>query len=280
MGEITLEQQTQSVPPKSDLEFRRLLEKLPAAAYTCDAAGLITYFNRRAVELWGREPKLNDAADRFCGSFKLFASDGSPIPHDRCWMALALQDGKEYNGQEIIIERPDGGRWTALAHANPFHDESGRVVGAVNVLVDITERKRAEEALREADRNKSEFLAMLAHELRNPLAPIRNGLQIMQLAGNDGVVAAQARSMMERQLGYMVRLIDDLLDMSRITKGRVQLYREPIDVAAVVQDAVETSRPLIEDSGHTLTVTLPPQAHRRERRPNPIGSGIRQPAQQ
>lgn len=90
---------------KSDLEFRRLLEKLPAAAYICDANGLITYFNQRAIDLWGRAPKLNDSADRFCGSFKLFSVDGTPIPHDRCWMALALHDGKEYNGQEIIIER-------------------------------------------------------------------------------------------------------------------------------------------------------------------------------
>src|SRR3989440_8771641 len=100
-------------------------------------------------------------------------------------MALALQGGQDYNGQEIVVERPDGSRRTALAHANPFHDERGNLLGAVNVLVDITERKRAEEALKEADRRKTEFLAMLAHELRNPLAPIRNGLQIMRLASHD-----------------------------------------------------------------------------------------------
>src|ERR1043166_1633436 len=86
-------------------EFRRLLNRLPAAAYTCDADGLITYFNSRAVELWGREPRLNDPEDRFCGSFRLFAADGTPIRHDRCWMALALRDGREYNGQEIVVER-------------------------------------------------------------------------------------------------------------------------------------------------------------------------------
>jgi signal transduction histidine kinase len=95
---------------------------------------------------------------------------------------LALLNGKEYNGEEIIVERPDGTRWTALAHANPFLNEDGEVSGAVNVLVDITERKRAEEALQKADRNKNEFLATLAHELRNPLAPLRNGLQIMRMS--------------------------------------------------------------------------------------------------
>ncbi|WP_280150404.1 ATP-binding protein [Piscinibacter sp. XHJ-5] len=242
---------------EGDVQFRRLLEKLPAAAYTCDAQGLITYYNRRAVDLWGRAPALNSAVDRYCGSFKLFASDGTPIAHDCCWMALALRDGKEYNGREIVVERPDGSRLTALAHANPFHDGDGRVFGAVNVLVDITDRKRVEEALHLADRNKNDFLAMLAHELRNPLAPIRNGLQIMRMAGVHGTVAADACAMMERQLGHMVRLIDDLLDVSRITKGKVNLQKERVDIATVVQDAVETSRQLIEASGHSLRVSLP-----------------------
>ena len=131
-------------------EFHRLLEALPAGAYTCDADGLITYFNQHAVALWGRTPALNDACDRFCGSFKLFSKDGTPIAHDQCWMALALRDHQQYNGQEIIVERPDGVRVTTLAHANPFIDGEGGLLGAVNVLVDISARKQAEEALREA----------------------------------------------------------------------------------------------------------------------------------
>ena len=131
-------------------EFHRLLDALPAGAYTCDADGLITYFNQHAVELWGRTPALNDSSDRFCGSFKLFSKDGTPIAHDQCWMALALRERKEYNGQEIIVERPDGMRATTLAHANPFIDGEGKLLGAVNVLVDISARKQAEEALREA----------------------------------------------------------------------------------------------------------------------------------
>src|SRR5437660_2159447 len=117
------------IPSDSQLEFQRLLAKLPAAAYTCNAKGLITYFNERAGELWGRAPKLNDPVDRFCGSFKLFTTDGTPLPHDECWMALALRDGKSYSGLEIIIERPDVSRWTALAHATPLHDEVGRLIG-------------------------------------------------------------------------------------------------------------------------------------------------------
>ena len=129
-----------------EAEFRQLLEKLPAGAYTCDAEGLITYYNARAVELWGRAPKLNDPEDRFCGSFKLFAVDGTPIRHDQCWMARALFEDKGFNGQEILVERPDGRRMTVLAHANPIRDDAGRLVGAVNVLVDISDRKRAEDS--------------------------------------------------------------------------------------------------------------------------------------
>jgi hypothetical protein len=85
--------------------------------------------------------------DRFCGSFKLFATDGSPIAHDQRWMALALKMNQKYNGREIVIERPDGQRLTVLAYANPIHDEAGKLLGAVNVLVDITERKQAEETI-------------------------------------------------------------------------------------------------------------------------------------
>ena len=85
-------------------------------------------------------------ADRFCGSFKLYSPEGVPIAHDQCWMALALQTGTEYNGQEIVIEQPDGKRITVLAHANPLHDAAGRLRGAINVLVDISDSKRREEA--------------------------------------------------------------------------------------------------------------------------------------
>lgn len=122
----------------------------------------------------------------------------------------------------------------------------------------LAERVRSAEALREADRRKDEFLATLAHELRNPLAPIRNGLQVLRLAGGGSEMVAEARIMMERQLGHMVRLVDDLLDMSRITRNKLELRRERVALATVIHDAVETGRPLIEQFGHTFSMTLPP----------------------
>src|SRR5205807_1378285 len=110
----------------------------------------------------------------------------------------------------------------------------------------------------EADRRKDEFLATLAHELRNPLAPIRNALQIIRLSP-DGAAREQARTLMERQLAHMVRLVDDLLDVSRITRGKLELRKAPVELSAVVSSAVETSRPLIDHMNHELTITIPEQ---------------------
>ena len=113
--------------------------------------------------------------------------------------------------------------------------------------------------LQEADRRKDEFLATLAHELRNPLAPIRNSMQMLRLLGSKDPTLQKAHEMIERQVDHLVRLVDDLLDVSRITRGKVQLRKERLNLAAVVSSAVETSRPLIEESRHELKVTLPPQ---------------------
>jgi PAS domain S-box-containing protein len=527
----------------SQLDFYALLDRLPAGAYTCDREGLITYFNRRAVELWGREPKLNDPIDRFCGSFRLFAVDGSPLRHDQCWMALALETGKDYNRQEIVVERPDGSRRSGLAHASPIRNASNEIVGAVNILVDISDHKRAEEAgillasvvessddaivcktlegrilawnqgaerifgysaaeavgspitiiipperldeermildrlrkgeriehyetvrvakdgrrldisvtisplrdaaghifgaskiardisarkrdeadlrrlhemsmrlsatrdlgfileetlrtaaaieetdlgllslydaetseltvaasigfdekffesagfrairdayrlcfarrqrvtiedfdsdptlapirdairkvgiqalhntplmtrageilgvmsthfrtsyhptervtrlvdlcayqavefienarlydqLRLADRRKDEFLATLAHEIRNPLGTVRNALNLLRLSDDLGPSVDHVRAIMDRQVNYMVCLVDDLLEVSRISRGKTELHLEPTEVSAVVANAVETSRPFIEASNHQLTIQISP----------------------
>jgi PAS domain S-box-containing protein len=554
-------QYTAATNTRDPLSFERLknrlLEDLPAGAYTCDAAGLITYFNQRAAEIWGRAPKLNDPIDRFCGSFKLYSGVGVPIAHDQCWMALALKTGRAYIGQEIIIERPDGQRVAVLAHASPVRDDAGQLLGAANVLVDITDRKRAEVAqaelaaivessddaivsktldsrirswnagaerlfgytaeeaigqsimliipperqdeerlilarlvageridhyetvrvsksgrrldisltvspirdsagriigaskvardisqrkradealvvlkdelatqlsdmrrlhemsvqlsrtveiqpileetlrtalaiegaemgllllsdtkdgqlkvgasigladgwleeirglplvagdggtaadrprrtvvedvesdqafarqrdlarrvgfravhstplvtragkiagvlatlfqrphkpsdretrlvdlcarqavdfienarlyaeLLEADRRKDEFLAMLAHELRNPLAPVCNSLQLLRLTEDLPPMVESVREIMERQVDHMARLVDDLLDVSRIATGKIELRKKPVELASIVASAVEMSRPRIEAAGHHLAVSLP-----------------------
>ena len=390
-GALHKQRQAELLANESERRFRGLLDNLPVGAYTCDAEGLITYFNQRAAEFWGREPKLNDPADRFCGSSKMFSADGTPMPHAECWMALALRDGKGYNGRECTVERPDGSRWVALVYANPLYDMAGRPSGAMNVLLDITDTKRVEAAVKvsevryrrlfesakdgilildadtahitdanpfiaellgyshtdligkelwqiglfkdvdeskaamrelqenryiryedmpletkegrridvefvsnvyiedhqsviqcnirditerkrlenklkqvavemsEADRRKDEFLAMLAHELRNPLAPIRNALQIMRLSGGNEQAVASASEMMERQVGQMIRLVDDLLDVSRISRGKIELRRGRIELASAVNYAVEAIRSLVQSMEHDVVVALPPQ---------------------
>jgi len=161
-------------------------------------------------------------------------------------------------------EAPAMGRW--------FDVYATRIGGAASRKVallfnDISARKQSESTLRrladdlaEADRRKTEFLATLAHELRNPLAPIRNGLSVMRLSGDNPAAVAKVRDMMERQVGHMVRLIDDLLDIARISGGKLELKRQRTDLAAILASAVETSMPLIDAGEHALTLDVPDAA--------------------
>jgi PAS domain-containing protein len=117
---------------------RGILGAIPVAAYTCDGSGRITYFNPIAVAVWGRAPKLRDAGERYCGSYKLYSADGVRISHEECWMALALLQGRAYHGYAIVIERQDGTRIIGKAHAHPLRNNHGQLVGALNLVADIT----------------------------------------------------------------------------------------------------------------------------------------------
>jgi PAS domain S-box-containing protein len=369
---------------QSESRFRNLVFALPAAVYTTDREGRITLFNDQAAALWGRRPDLGK--DLWCGSWRIFQPDGTPLPHDQCPMAAALHEGRSVRGQEIVVERPDGTRVCVLPYPEPLRDASGEILGAVNMLVDITDRKRAEEArsrlaaivessddaivtksldgtitswnkgaermfgysaeeivgrpitmlaapgslddplgilerirrgervehyetlrrtkdgrslfvslavspvrdaagriigaskiarditehkrleealrdrtrqLAEADRRKDEFLAMLGHELRNPLGPIRNAVQILRLRGPAEPVLQQSRDIIERQATHMARLIDDLLDVSRIAHGKVLLRKEVLDLVEVVRVTAMDYRSSLEATGLTLDLQLP-----------------------
>jgi signal transduction histidine kinase/integral membrane sensor domain MASE1/CheY-like chemotaxis protein len=165
--------------------------------------------------------------------------------------------------EEVTATLPDGQRWYDLM-VEPRRDSDGSIVGVAGVSVDITERKRQEqmlrdsqEQLRDADRRKDEFLAMLAHELRNPLAPIRTGLEFLRVSGNDAAAVERVRPMMERQVSHMVRLIDDLLDVSRITSGKIFLQKERAYLAEMINAAVDANHMAIEDRGIKLVLDLP-----------------------
>ena len=132
-----------------------------------------------------------------------------------------------------------------------------RSSAASKVGRDITDRKQAEAALREADRRKDEFLATLAHELRNPLAPIRNSLHILRMSSGNDATAERVCEMMDRQVNHMVRLVDDLMEVSRITRGLIELRKEETDLATILRSAVETSKPLMLAADHHLAITIP-----------------------
>ena len=155
------------------------------------------------------------------------------------------------------MQRKDGSRFWASGITTALRDAQGNLMGFSKVKRDLTERKITEEALREADRNKDEFLATLAHELRNPLAPIRNSLHLLRLTTGKDPTLERISEMMERQVDHMVRLVDDLLEVSRITRGKIELRKERIELAAAVRRAVETSSPLIEAGQHQLAISLP-----------------------
>jgi signal transduction histidine kinase/CheY-like chemotaxis protein len=146
-----------------------------------------------------------------------------------------------------------GGRWLDLI-ADPVLDDRGDLTGIVHVIVDITERRLAQEALQEADRRKDRFLATLAHELRNPLAPIRNAVEILKLKGAADPAALSAQGMIERQLAHMVQLIDDLLDVGRIAQGKLKLR----PLTRVLDLVLEAAAPLVERAGHRLVRSLDP----------------------
>ncbi len=154
-------------------------------------------------------------------------------------------------------------RWV-ICSVFPIMSSGGVPVGFGTVSRDITDRRETEQVLKESDRRKDEFLATLAHELRNPLAPISNALQIWSRVGSDPQQSNFLRAIMERQVQQLKRLIDDLLDVSRISRGKIQLRKEPLEVSSIIEGAIESVKPFLEESGHTLTVELPREVLRVE----------------
>ena len=188
------------------------------------------------------------------------------LPRLEAGFREAIEKRGEYQFTHKVVWPGGTIRWVD-ARGHFFYNDQGEAVRSLGIMTDITERKRLENeleernaALLEDDRRKNEFLATLAHELRNPLAPLRSGLEVMRLAENDPAMVTHARQMMDRQVHQMVRLVDDLLDLSRISRGKVELRMERVNLADVVASAVETSRPLIEQGGHELRVHLPAES--------------------
>lgn len=180
---------SQGIMRERERRFRELLDALPAAVYTTDAAGRITYYNDAAATLWGHRPPLGSS--EWCGSWKLFWLDGTPMRHDECPMAVALKENRAVRGMEASAERPDGTRVPFIPYPTPIHDETGKLIGAVNMLVDITDRKRAEE-------QQALLVRELHHRVKNTLATV------------------------QAIMGSTARAVDNIEDFKTALFGRIQ----------------------------------------------------------
>jgi PAS domain S-box-containing protein len=234
-----------------------VLSQMEDAVLALDAEDHLIFMNAAAERQYGRP-----ASEALGRARSALYRESWANPGDEVASRAALEASGTFRAQTLHV-RHDGSSLHVESTVSRLRDAGGAPIGTLWVLRDVSERVRvesarrvAEEALREADRRKDEFLATLAHELRNPLAPISNALQILRLSHEPAVVG-KAHGIIERQLLQMVHLVDDLLDVSRISQDKVVLRRAPVDVAAVVQNALETSRPLVDAGRHELTVRLP-----------------------
>jgi PAS domain S-box-containing protein len=235
---------------------RRLYETVasntPDFVYVFDLDHRFTYANESLLRMWGKT--WDEAIGKSC--LELGYEGWHASMHD-AEIEQVRVTRKPIRG-EVPFNGTNGRRIYDYIFV-PVLGADGEVEAIAGTTRDVTDRKEAEEALREADRKKDEFIALLAHELRNPLAPIRNGLQVLKVS-NDRSQQDRVRALMERQLAHMVRLIDDLLDISRISRNKMELRRARVALADVVSAAVETAGPLIHAEKHELTVSLPPEA--------------------
>ena len=239
--------------------LRSVVDNVIDGIVTIDERGIVLSFNRAAEKLFGY------AADEVLGrNVNMLMPEPFRSQHDN-YVRHYVETGERRIigiGREVVGQRRDGTTFPMDLAVSEFHVEGVRYF--TGIVRDITERKVLEEELRQrarelalSDRRKDEFLAMLAHELRNPLAPIMNALQILRMRKSDDSMVEEMRKIMERQTRQMGRLVDDLLDISRITRGKIQLKPERLDLLSVVQIAIETTRPHIEARRHKLTVCLP-----------------------
>jgi PAS domain S-box-containing protein len=252
----------------SEEELRRAEERMRSVVnhvidgiITIDERGHIESFNPAAEKLFGYV-----RAEVVGSNVNMLMPEPYHAQHDS-YVSNYLQTGHAKIiglGREVVGKRKDGSTFPMELAVSEFRIGEHRYF--TGIVRDITERKRLEQELRqrleelaEADRQKNDFLAMLAHELRNPMAPMRNALHLMTMPGIDAEMAGQAQGMMERQLDQLVRLVDDLLDISRIIRGKIELHKDVFDIATAVMRAVETAQPIIEAQGHGLSIELPEQ---------------------
>jgi PAS domain S-box-containing protein len=234
----------------SEAQFRTIADAMPQMVWSTLPDGYSDYYNRQTYEFTGMPPgSMNgDAGPRSC------TPDDREVAWERWRHSLAT--GEPYEMEYRFRHRSGEYRWV-LGRALPVRNEQGDLVRWMGTCTDIHEQKRARDELLASNRRKDDFLAMLAHELRNPLAPISTAAHLLKSAPSDPARVQRSAEIIERQVRHMTELVDDLLDVSRVTRGLVELDRRPVEMKAVLADAIEQVRPLIEARGHELTTRMP-----------------------
>jgi PAS domain S-box-containing protein len=238
-------------------ELRDVIDAVDEAVIVFDDAGNVLSMNPAGQRLHGCGQGCAMARDVYVRRYRFQRPEGGELPDDERPVARAL-GGEAVRDIELTVRDAETGRrWVGIYSAVPLVSTEGRTL-VTETIREITELKRAFEALREADRRKDEYLAMLSHELRNPLAPIRSAVYLLERAdpGSDG--ARRAREVIARQVGHLARMVDDLLDVSRLARGRIELRRARLDLAELVRRVAEDHRLVLGNHGIELAVRTPP----------------------
>ena len=233
---------------ESETRFRDMADNASVAIWVTGPDGSCSFLSKCWYEMTGQSPAT---ALGFGWTDAIHPDDRAPAKE----AFLSANARREKFRLEYRLRSKDGKYKWVIDAATPRFDDSGTFIGYIGSVLDISERKKAEESLQQAARRKDEFIATLAHELRNPLAPLRNALELMRVAGDDSAILLHARELMERQVKHIVRLIDDLLDVSRITSGKLHLQLERVQLLDILSSAVEIAMPLIQARKHDLTVS-------------------------
>jgi len=248
--DLTARREAEERQRESEERFRNLADNISQLCWIADGEGWIFWYNRRWHEYTGTTPEEME------GWGWQRVHDPEKLPQVLKEWQQSIATGEPFN-TEFPLRGADGIYRPFLTRAQPVKDAEGRVVRWFGTNTDISEQHAAAEALREADRRKNEFLAMLAHELRNPLAPIVNAVQVLRLRGSSDPPLQRQRAIIERQALHLARLVDDLLEISRINEGKIQLRKRRVTLASVLDAAVDTTRPHLETKGQRLEVRLP-----------------------
>ncbi|BBA37133.1 PAS sensor protein [Methylocaldum marinum] len=233
--------------------FLALAETVPDIVFTVCPDGRVDYTNPRFQEFTGQ------SYDSKKGLSWTQALHPEEVERVNAHRRHCLRTGEPYEMKHRLRHRDGEYRWV-LCRARPIRDDAGRIVKWFGSCSDIDDLIRAQNSLQDADHRKNEFLAMLAHELRNPLGPIRNAVRLLKKIDPHHPQHCWAEDVIDRQTAHLVRLVDDLLDVSRITRGKVELQKDTVELGEIVARAIEVTRPLLDERKHAFTVTLPSTA--------------------